>query len=271
MDDYLAENHAHWEDAAAAHPGTDHYDVESFLAGETTLRSVEREAVGDVSGKRLLHLQCHFGLDTLSWAREGAEATGVDFSGTAVETARELAVETGLDDRASFVRSDIYDLPSVHDDRYDVVVTTYGVLGWLPDLRGWAEVATSFLEPGGSFHLVEIHPITMTLPFDFDGGEARFEYPYFTTEEPLTWEGPGTYADESLDLDHDRSHNWPHGVGEILTALLDAGLELESVREHPFACSEQFPGMVEGEDGYWRFEADVDLPLLLSVAARRPA
>lgn len=270
MDEYLRENRQHWEEAARHHPETDFYDVEAFLDGETTLQALEREELGDVAGKRLLHLQCHFGLDTLSWAREGAEVTGVDFSAEAIELARELAAETGLDERASFVEANVYDLPEVHDGDYDVVFTSYGVLGWLPDLQRWAEVISSFLRPGGTFYLAELHPITATLPFDFDGEEATFAYPYFTTDEPTTFEGEGTYADPDLELEHGRTHVWPHSLGELLTALLDAGLDLRFVHEHQFATYRQFPGLVQGEDGYWRFDGDVNLPLTVSTKATKP-
>lgn len=269
MNEYVRENRDHWEEAAKIHPKTDFYDVESFLDGESTLLPIEREELDDVSGTDLLHLQCHFGLDTLSWAREGATVTGVDFATRAVETARELATEAGLDDRASFVEANVYDLPEVHDARYDVVFTSYGVLGWLPDVEAWAEVVAEFLRPGGVFYLAEIHPFTNVLHWEFDGEVGRFEFPYSTADSPITLEGDGTYADAEVDMEHGRTHNWTHGLGEILTALLDAGLELEFVHEHDVGCFEQFDGMVKDGDGYWRFEADVDVPLTVSVKARQ--
>ena len=134
---YRRENREHWEELAEVHPDTEFYDVESFLSGESTLLPLEREELGPLieEGTTLLHLQCHFGMDTLSWAREGAEVVGVDFSGTAVETALELAVEADLDDRTEFVEADVYDLPGVLDREFDVVFTSYGVLAWLPDIE----------------------------------------------------------------------------------------------------------------------------------------
>jgi len=273
VDEYLAENRRHWEDAAAAHPDTDHYDVAGFLDGASSLHALERRELGDevCPGTDLLHLQCHFGLDTLSWAREGVTVTGVDFSREAIATARDLAAEAGLADRATFVESGVYDLPDALDGQFDVVFTSYGVLGWLPDLDRWAEVAASFVRPGGTFYLAELHPLTETLPWDFDGGDAAFVRPYFTPAEPSTYEGPGTYADYDLELEHDRSHTWPHALGEILTALLDAGLALEFVHEHPFAVEEQFEGMTRGDDGHWRFESGIEVPLTVSVKATNPA
>lgn len=270
-DDFLAENRDHWEEAAAHHPTTDYYDVEAFLDGESSLNPLEREEVGDVTGKRLLHLQCHFGLDTLSWAREGATVTGVDFAAEGIEFARDLADEIDLDDRARFVRANVYDLPDVLDDRYDVVFTSYGVLGWLPDVEAWADVVARSLEPGGTFYLAEIHPFTSMLPWDFDGETATFPFHYFTPDEPLTFEDGATYADDEADLDHGTTHNWTHGLGEILTALLESGLDLEFVREHRFTTWEQFPdAMYRDGEGYWRLEGDADLPLLFSVRARKP-
>lgn len=272
MDEYIEENRRHWEEASRFHPETEYYDVESFLEGETTLSSLEREELGDVTGKRMLHLQCHFGLDTLSWARAGAEVTGIDISTEAIETARELAAEVGLEDRARFVASDVYDLPEILDERYDVVFTSYGVLLWLPDIDRWAGIAAEFVAPGGTFYLVEFHPLTMTLPRDFDGGKALFEYPYFTPEEPLTIDRPGTYADEDAEMEHRTRYWWLHSVGEVVTALLDAGFDLEFVHEHPFIPAttwKAFPGLVEDE-GFWRFETEIDIPLLLSVKARKP-
>jgi SAM-dependent methyltransferase len=273
MDEYVEENRRHWEDAASHHPDTDHYDVEGFLDGETTLSRLERRELGGEVGQGtdLLHLQCHFGLDTLSWAREGADVVGVDFSAVAVETARDLAAEADLADRAEFVESSVYDLPDALDGGFDVVFTSYGVLGWLPDLDRWAEVAARFVRPGGTFYLAEHHPLTETLRWDFDGGKTEFVRPYFTPDEPMTYEGPGTYADYDLELEHDRSHTWPHGLGEMLTALLDAGLSLEFVHEHSFAVEEQFEGMTQDDDGFWRFESGVEIPLTVSIRATKPA
>lgn len=269
MDEFIAENRSHWEEAAMIHPETATYDVEAFLDGETTLSPIEREELAHVEGKRLLHLQCHFGLDTLSWAREGAIVSGLDFAENAIETARALAREAGLADRATFVCGDIYDAPHVLEDQFEVVITTYGVLGWLPDLDRWADAVTEVLEPGGTFYLAEFHPITTTLEFEFDGGRTGFPYPYFTPEKPLTWEDDGTYAAEDAEMEHGTTHHWPHGLGEILSALLSAGLDFQEVSEHTRSPWEQYPGMEADEDGLYQFE-DVDIPLLFSVRAVKP-
>jgi len=274
MDDhaeYLRENREHWEELAELHPDTEFYDVGSFLAGETSLLPLEREELGPLVGEgtTLLHLQCHFGLDTLSWAREGASVVGVDFSGTAVETARELAVEAGLDDRAEFLEADVYDLPAELDGKFDVVFTSYGVLYWLPDLDRWAEVLERFLAPGGTFYLAENHPFTGSLDEDSAPGSFRFAYPYF--DGVVTYEGEGSYADWEAELEHDRSHGFAHSMGEILTALLGTDLELEFVNEHPWSEFRTLEAMEEDEEGRWWLPGlEHDLPFLLSVRATMP-
>lgn len=275
MDDrerYLRENRAHWEELAEIHPNTEFYGVESFLSGESSLLPLEREELGPLVNEEttLLHLQCHFGMDTLSWAREGAEVVGVDFSGTAVETARELAAETGLEDRAEFVESDVYDLPAALDREFDVVFTSYGVLTWLPDLERWAEVIERFVAPGGTFYIAENHPLTLCLDEESEPGSMRFAYPYFG-DEHLTFEVDGSYADEEAELEHRRNHQFAHSLGEVLTALLGTGLDLEFVREHPWSEFRQLAGMEEDEDGRWWFPGlEHDLPFVFSIRARMP-
>lgn len=268
----ISENREHWEELAALHPETEYYDVASFLAGETSLLPLEREELGGAvgPGTSLLHLQCHFGLDTLSWARTGAEVVGVDFADTAVETARELAVEAGLETRSEFIQSDIYDLPEVLDRQFDVVFTSYGVLYWLPDLGAWADVVESFLAPGGTFYLAENHPLTGSLHEDSEPGAMRFGYPYFGGTH-LTVDRDGSYADWDADLEHTRTHEFSHSLGEILTALLETDLELEFVHEHPWSEFRQLAGMeVDDEGRWWLRGLDHDLPFVFSVRARKP-
>ncbi|MFT4889299.1 MAG: 2-polyprenyl-3-methyl-5-hydroxy-6-metoxy-1,4-benzoquinol methylase [Halobacteriales archaeon] len=282
-DRYFEANRDHWE-ALVEDVSVTTDDVGAFLDGETQLLPLERNELGEVEGKRLLHLQSLVGLRTLSWAREGATVTGVDFSGEAVEMARDLAAETGLADRATFLESNLYNLPDRHDERYDVVYTAFGVLCWLPDIERWAEIVAEFLEPGGTFYLAEIHPLADALDFEYEGGEEsgggsqlriRTEHPYFTPEAPISSAGSDGTTDSGSDDDADSDnedggpYKWTHSLGETLTALLDAGIDLSFVHEHPFAALEQFPGMVEDENGYWRFEDDVDLPLTVTVKGTR--
>lgn len=252
---HFEENRDHWEEMAQQVSVADSTDaITEFLAGESALLPIEQEELGSVTGKTLLDLQSSIGLRTLSWAREGATVTGVDISAESIDLARELAAETGLEDRAQFVRANIYDLPEIQNERYDVVVTSLGVLCWMPDIERWAEVVAEVLEPGGTFYLAEHHPIATALSDDFGSDEApiRVEHPYFTTETPATaTDGP--------------PYKWTHSLGEILSALIEAGIEIEFVHEHPFSAIERSPEMVQDENGYWRFENDIDLPLMVTV------
>lgn len=252
---HFEENREHWEEMAQQVSIADATDaITEFLEGESALLPIEREELGNVTGETLLDLQSSIGLRTLSWAREGATVTGVDISAESIALARELAAETGLADRARFVRANVYDLPERHDERYDVVVTSLGVLCWMPDIERWAEVVAEVLEPGGTFYLLEHHPIATALSDDLgnDDEPIRVERPYFTTETPATAEDGPPYK-------------WTHGLGEILSALADAGIELQFVHEHPFSAIRRSPEMVRDEDGYWRFESDIDLPLMVTV------
>lgn len=272
MDDLLEVNRRHWDDLAAIHPATDEYDVEGFLAGGSTLTWLEREGVGDVQGLDLLHLQCHFGLDTLSWLRAGAETVvGVDFSPVAIERARELAEQVGLADRATFVETDLYDLPERLDRRFDVVFTSFGVVNWLPDVEGWADVVARFVRPGGRFFIAELHPIShVILELEpADDGVWRSPWPYFSDEVQRVDE-PGSYADLDADVEHTETREWSHDLCSIVTALIDAGLRIDSLREYPLACFEQSPGrMRRRDDGFWEFPGE-DYPLTFSLLATKP-
>jgi SAM-dependent methyltransferase len=267
----IRENNALWDAWTAIHKTSEFYDLEGFRAGGIRLSPEEIEEIGPVDGRDLLHLQCHFGIDTLSWARLGARVTGADFSHAAVDLARSLADELGFPD-ARFVRSDLYDLPSVLDGDFDVVYTSRGVLGWLPDIRRWAEVVAHFVRPGGTFYIAEIHPIAQA--FENEGvtpGELRLTYPYWEHPQPLTFPVQGSYADPTAEVGVEREHGWDHGLGEIVTALVDAGLRIERLREYPY-CEWKLDFLVEGPDGRWVMPADVagEMPLFFSIKASKP-
>jgi SAM-dependent methyltransferase len=221
--------------------------------------------------QRLLHLQCHFGIDTLSFARLGARVTGVDFSPAAIDLASRLAVELGFPE-ARFVRSTIHDLPDVLDEEFDLVYTSRGVLGWLPDIRRWAAVVARFVRPGGRFYITEIHPVAQA--FENEGvapGELRLRYPYWEHREPLSFPVQGSYADPTADVKTPTEHGWDHGLGEIVTALIDAGLEIRALREFPFV-DWQLDFLSEADDGTWRLPPGVEgeLPLFFSLLAVKP-
>lgn len=195
-----AANEALWNAWTKVHEASEFYDLASFRAGGVRIRPYEIELVGDVTGRSLLHLQCHFGIDTLSWARLGASVTGVDFSADAIALAVSLATDLGFPE-ARFVRSNLYDLPNVLAGEFDVVYTSRGVLGWLPDIRGWAAVVARFLAPGGTFFISEIHPAAQA--FENEGvtpGELRLAYPYWEHAEPLRFDVVGSYADPTADV-----------------------------------------------------------------------
>jgi ubiquinone/menaquinone biosynthesis C-methylase UbiE len=266
----LRDNEALWDAWTHVHEASEFYDLEGFKRGGIRLRPYEIEEVGPVEGLDLLHLQCHFGIDTLSWARLGARVTGADFSEAAVDLARSVAAEIGIAD-ARFVRSDLYDLPNVLDNDFDVVYTSRGVLGWLPDIRGWARVVAHFVRPGGRFYITEIHPVAQV--FEDEGiapGELQLRYPYWEHAEPLAYPVVGSYADPTATVATPTEYGWDHGLGEIVTALVEAGLRIESLREYPFV---DWPVgfLVEAEDGTWRLPPDVpgELPLFFSILATK--
>lgn len=266
MDSYMRMNREVWNELTPIHARSEFYDVEGFKAGKSTLKSIELEELGDVSGKSLLHLQCHFGLDTLSWARLGARVTGVDFSDRAIALARSLSKELGIE--ASFVCSNIYDLPKNLGGDFDVVFTSYGVLAWLPDLKRWAEVINHFLRRGGTFYMVEIHRLLQVFDDSGDCNELRVINSYFpTNDEPLRFEKTGSYADGSVLLDNE-SYEWTHSLGEVVSALTGAGLRIDFVHEFPVCCYKALPFMKEDEEGWWRLKGD-NIPLTFSLKATR--
>ncbi|MGH7554239.1 MAG: class I SAM-dependent methyltransferase [Longimicrobiales bacterium] len=254
-------NRALWDGWTEIHERSQFYDIDAFRSGTLTLKPIEIEQVGDVSGKDLLHLQCHFGLDTLSWARKGARVTGVDFSERAIALANSLAAESGLD--ARFVCADVCDLPKNWTSQFDVVFTSYGVLPWLPDLARWANTIARCLRPGGSFHLIEFHPFATML--DDDGCTLR--HPYFHSTEPNRYEVRGSYAEPSAAFTHD-AYEWAHGFGDLFCALIAAGLTIHSFREFPFSPYNCFPFLEEREQGHWYVRgANVDVPLVFALHA----
>jgi SAM-dependent methyltransferase len=272
MDKPVRENQALWDAWTRIHVPGEFYNVASFRDGSRPIRlsDYELEEVGPVEGRTLLHLQCHFGLDTLSWARLGAVVTGLDFSAEGIAAARTLAAELGIP--ATFVQSNVYDAPSAVEGQFDIVYTSRGVLVWLPDIVAWARVVAQLVRPGGTFYVTEIHPVAQV--FADEGvapGELRLAYPYWSHAEPISFDSVGSYADRSAPTDGLRENGWDHSLGEIVTALIDAGLRIDFLHEFPFI---EWPVdfLVEGEDGRYRLPAGSkgELPLLFSLRATKP-
>lgn len=268
MDDFAGMNRRHWDDLVPIHFESAFYSLDSFKSGKSSLKRVEVEEVGDVHGKTLLHLQCHFGMDTLSWARAGAIVTGVDFSSAAIQAAKRLASDTGV--QAQFIESDIYELPGVLAGQFDIVFTSYGVLLWLPDLTEWARIVAKFLRPGGVFYIIEGHPMAHVLDHADNVKGLRLKHSYCPSNEPVPREDDGSYADRDAHVEHRRTYEFPHTMGEIVTSLLGAGLELEFLHEFPFAAWNVVPSSQMNDDGYVHLtEGDGLVPLLFSIRARK--
>lgn len=264
MDDYISSNRELWDKWAEAHVAGPSYDVPAFIAGGNRLHSVELDEVGNVAGKSLLHLQCHFGLDTLSWARLGAIVTGADFSPAAIDAARAIAETCCLP--ATFVLSDLYDLPNKLSSTFDVVFTSYGTIYWLPDLPRWAEVIAHFLKPGGAFHIVDFHP--MGCVYEGTEPDLKMVFPYFHSDEPWVEEVVGSYASDAPI--HGVEHGWAHTLGDVVNALIGAGLRIEFLHEFPYSTCSHPPFVTKCGDGLYRLkEHDGKIALLFSVKATR--
>ncbi|MFC4907132.1 class I SAM-dependent methyltransferase [Actinomadura gamaensis] len=262
-DEYLDVNRALWDERVPIHVGSEFYDVAGFRAGADALRDFELAEVGDVSGRSLAHLQCHFGLDTLSWARRGARVTGLDFSAPAIETARSLASETGLD--ARFVVSDVYAAPEALGETYDIVYTGLGAICWLPDIARWARTVAALLRPGGFLYLSEFHPFADTLDEE-TGTTVTFDY---FDRGPQEWTQSGTYADRSAPTRHNRSISFAHGVGDVVSAVIAAGLRLDFLHEHEYTVFAPFQNLQKDGQIYRVPEGRPRVPLMYSLRATR--
>jgi 2-polyprenyl-3-methyl-5-hydroxy-6-metoxy-1,4-benzoquinol methylase len=255
----MARNQQAWDAQTAVHFSSGFYDVESFKAGRNSLRPFEQAALGEVRGKSLLHLMCHFGQDTLAWARLGAHVTGVDFSAESIATATALAADLGIE--ARFLQANVYELPAELDDAFDFVVATYGVLLWLPDLDAWARSVAACLKPGGTLFVAEFHP-TMGL---FDDNLALTRS-YFR-DGPAEREVQETYAGWMAEP-HIQT-TWPWTVAKLVTALARAGLQIVQLEEIPADLRQRHPAMIQSPDGLWHLPGD-PIPLLLTCKAIKP-
>lgn len=261
MKDYLAINRASWNQRTLSHIQSPWYEVDEFLAGQTSLKPIEIKLLGDITGQSVIHLQCHFGLDTLSMARMGAQVTGLDLSDEAIRQAQQLAKKTGTE--AHFVAGDVYSAPDLLQQTYDIVFTTYGTIGWLPDIHQWSEVVNRLLKPGGRLVFVEFHPVVWMFDNDFN----LIQYSYFQRDAIIEAE-EGTYAAD--DGQTYQSVSWNHGLAEVMGALLKQGLTIDHFEEYPYSPYDCFAHTEEYEPGQYRLKHLADkIPMVYSIVASK--
>jgi len=266
-------NRANWDERVPIHLAAPVYDPAKLRAGQARKNAIEEAELGPVDGLRLLHLQCHFGRDSLILAQQGATVVGLDFSAPAITAARALAAELGLADRARFVEADLYDAPIAIPEpaSFDRVFVTWGALCWLPDIAGWARIVAHFLKPGGSLYLAEGHPAALVFGDEGSGPDGRpgFFVPYFHSE-PLVLEETRDYADPTARLSNSTTSQWIHPLSAVVTALIAAGLRLDWLHEHDAVTWRMFACLEEGADGLFRWPDKPWLPLAYSLQATRP-
>jgi len=269
---WRALNRAKWDERVAVHLKPTGYDLKPLRAGRGVLNPVDEAEIGEVEGLRVLHLQCHFGADTLCLAQRGATVVGLDFSGAAIDAARALAGELGLSDRARFVQADLYDAPAALAEpaAFDLVYTSWGVTCWLPDIRRWAEIVAHFLKPGGRFYYADVHPAAYV--FDdrtrLADGRPGYFAPYFE-RQPIVMADHKDYADPTAHLANATSVEWLHPLSDIVGGLIDAGLSLDWLHEHAQLPWRMFEMLVQKDDGDWHWPDRQWLPLAISLQARR--
>ncbi|MFM6934101.1 MAG: class I SAM-dependent methyltransferase [Flavobacteriales bacterium] len=261
---YIALNRQNWNNRVDGHLSSEFYDMKSFRTGENSLKEIELNLLGNVSGKKILHLQCHFGQDTLSLARMGAQVTGIDFSDKAIEEAKKLSTELQLN--ARFICCDIYDAPQHLDEKFDIVYTTYGTIGWLPDVQKWADVIAQFLNPNGQLIFVDFHPVVWMFDDDF----KHIIYNYFQ-ENPIIEEISGSYANKDLEIT-DTTITWNHGLSEVYQALQQAGLSIQHFSEYPFSPYNCLRNMIESEPNRFQIEhLQNKIPMVYALTAHPKA
>lgn len=269
-DRFMDANRLNWDERVDIHANAreEFYDIDAFLAGNSTLKDVEISELGDVTGRTLLHLMCHFGLDTLSWSMLGAAVTGVDFSPKAISLARDLAKRSNLD--AEFVCADVLESHQSLKRQFDVVFASYGVLCWISDIHKFCMVVGQSLKPGGTFLLVDEHPFLDMFEYNEDAKVLEIQYSYFHEEEPCECSCETSYVEKDRELLNKRTYQWNHDLGSMVSALIGNGMEIISMREYPFLAYQKYPNMVEDEKGLWSFkDSNLNLPLLISVKTRK--
>ena len=260
IENYIEINKKSWNNRTESHINSEFYDMKGFLSGQNSLNEIELELLGDVNGKSILHLQCHFGQDSISLSRLGAQVTGVDFSDKAIAYAKQISTETK--NKTSFICCNIYDLPDYLDKEFDIVFTSYGTIGWLPHLNQWASIVSRFLKPKGQFIFVEFHPVVWM----FDDKFKNIAYNYFNTEAIIELE-EGTYADKSAAI-RQESVWWNHPLSEVLSSLLDNKLQLSTFKEYNYSPYNCFHNTEEIATKKFRIKhLDDKIPMVYSLSA----
>jgi 2-polyprenyl-3-methyl-5-hydroxy-6-metoxy-1,4-benzoquinol methylase len=262
MKKYFETNKALWDEKVVYHQGSEMYNLEGFLRGKNMLNEIELNALGDVKGKSILHLQCHFGQDSLCWARMGAHVTGVDMSPKSLELAQELNEKLGLD--VTFVECNVLELKEHLEGQFDIVFTSYGTYTWLPDLDQWASVISHFLKPGGIFYIADFHPVI----YMYDFPTQKFEYNYFNSGKPYEEITQGTYTNFDAPIQH-KEYFWCHGLSEIITPLLKNGLTLLEFKEFDYSPYNCFENMKEVEKGKYVYNPKISIPHVFSLKMRK--
>lgn len=256
--DYIAINQHLWNERAKVHFNSAFYDNASFIKGQNSLNPIELNLLGNIAGKKVLHLQCHFGQDSLSLARMGAEVTGVDFSDVAIMQAKSLARESQLE--AQFICCDIYDLHKHLEDSFDIVFTSYGTIGWLPDINKWAKLIADFLKPKGSLVFAEFHPVVWMFSYDF----KTVEYDYFNTGAIKETE-KGSYTDGSENIELE-SISWNHTLSDVFTALKNSGMDIEQFQEFDYSPYDCFQNTVKVDDNKYMIKGlEGKLPMVYAL------
>lgn len=259
---YIEINKHSWNNRTETHLKSDFYNLEGFLKGETSLNPIELEILGNIEGKSILHLQCHFGQDTISLSRLGADAIGVDLSDKAIESAKKIASETNSN--AKFICCDLYDLENHLDKQFDIVFTSYGTITWLPDLNKWGKLISKFLKPNGKFIFVEFHPIVWMFDENFD----KIGYNYFNVE-PIVETENGTYADKNANISQSYV-TWNHSMSEVVCSLVNNSLELLEIQEYDYSPYNCFNKTIEFEPKKYRIEhLENKIPMVYSIVAKK--
>lgn len=264
-DTFKKANKDFWNERVSIHKASEFYGLDKLRRGINMLNQLEISELGDIRGKKVLHLQCHFGMDTLSLEMLGADVTGVDFSEEGILEACRLRDELRMKSR--FIHSDVFELREILNEEFDIVFTSYGVLTWLHDISEWGRIASHYLVKGGYLYVAEIHPAAMMFDNLEKGEGLSLRYPYFKQAVPLKFEDEGTYAVKDAKTSNNTTYEWTHSLSDILMSVIDAGLNIRFFHEHQFTVWEHFPGMTKGSDGYYRF--DHNIPLLFSLKATK--